>query len=280
MNTAMNVTSRFLYPMLVGCLLMACSSNDNRSNSEPAPVPGEPSQVVRVIDGDSLELLIAGEATDSRLVGVNAPELYNDNNDITCAGVTAKELLEAFLATGPVQVATTETDRFGRALVDVSVNELLASDHLVRLGWGLASGDSDTSQWPLMMAAAEAGSGMWGAEGCGAPAVDTIRIDAVQTDAPGNDRNNLNEEWVRLANVGPETVDLAGWVLRDKTTGHAYTFGSVELEPDSQVTVRSGTGQDTNTDLYWNETFPVWSNTGEVVLVVDPQGVIVTWLFP
>ena len=42
-----------------------------------------------------------------------------------------------------------------------------------------------------------------------------VYISATQFDAPGDDRQNLNDEWVRLTNRGEGLVLLAGWTLSD-----------------------------------------------------------------
>ncbi|PKG32037.1 MBL fold metallo-hydrolase, partial [Methanoregula sp.] len=51
-----------------------------------------------------------------------------------------------------------------------------------------------------------------------------IYISRVQFDAPGDDRLNLNGEWVTVSNRGEEAVLIAGWTLSDKTGSDTYTF--------------------------------------------------------
>ncbi len=68
----------------------------------------------------------------------------------------------------------------------------------------------------------------------------SVYISAVQFDAPGDDRQNLNAEWVRLTNRGDGLVLLAGWTLSDKTGSHPYVFPAFVLMPKSSVTIYSG----------------------------------------
>jgi hypothetical protein len=49
----------------------------------------------------------------------------------------------------------------------------------------------------------------------------------VEADAPGNDNDNLNGEWVETANQGPSETELAGWVLKYESASHRYHFPSL-----------------------------------------------------
>jgi len=66
-------------------------SEDESSDEQQFPPPptvsstwGSPATVERVIDGDSVELAVAGEVLEVRLPGFNAPELYGEANAKTC----------------------------------------------------------------------------------------------------------------------------------------------------------------------------------------------------
>jgi len=74
---------------------------------------------------------------------------------------------------------------------------------------------------------------------------------------------NLNDEWVRIRNRGEVAVDLGGWVLKDTSASHRYTFpDGFVLEAGADVTVRTGCGADTATDLHWcNGGSAVWNNS-------------------
>ena len=63
----------------------------------------------------------------------------------------------------------------------------------------------------------------------------SIYISATQFDAPGDDRQNLNGEWVQLANRGGDTVLIAGWTLSDNGQHTLYTFPAVFLVPGESV---------------------------------------------
>ena len=98
-----------------------------------------------------------------------------------------------------------------------------------------------------------------------------IVIGCSQPDAPGNDHNNLNEEYVCLENQGGAPADMTGWTLRDEH-GWTYTFPAFTLAPGARVLVRTACGSDTATDLYWCHKGAVWNNDGDVVTLADRAG--------
>ena len=97
----------------------------------------------------------------------------------------------------------------------------------------------------------------------------SIYISATQFDAPGDDRQNLNGEWVQLTNKGDDTVLIAGWTLSDKGQSTLYTFPAIFLVPGESVTIFSGTGTLNNTALFMGKTDPVWGNSGDIAILKD-----------
>jgi competence protein ComEC len=103
----------------------------------------------------------------------------------------------------------------------------------------------------------------------------SVYISALQFDAPGDDRQNLNNEWVRLTNRGDGLVLLAGWTLSDKTGSHPYVFPAFVLMPESSVTIYSGSGKMNDTALFMGLDAPLWGNTGDVATLKDGGGTII-----
>ena len=95
-----------------------------------------------------------------------------------------------------------------------------------------------------------------------------------QTNAPGNDNENLNEEYVCFENRGGGPASLTGWHVRDEY-GHTYTFGTFTLPAGEHVRLHSGTGGDTTTDVYWGRAVAVWNNGGDTVYLYDPGWTLV-----
>ncbi|WP_436936530.1 lamin tail domain-containing protein [Halovenus marina] len=99
-----------------------------------------------------------------------------------------------------------------------------------------------------------------------------LSIETIHADAEGDDRENLNDEYIVFANTGDESLALGGWTVEDEA-GKIYTFpAGFTLEPGATVTVRTGTGTDTDTDLYWGAGSPVWNNGGDTVIVTAGDG--------
>jgi micrococcal nuclease len=81
--------------------------------------------VVRVIDGDSVELIIDLGFTVQwksicRLYGINTPELRSKNANQKTRAIAAKEFNKANLNEGSIVIIKSEElDKYGRPLVDI-----------------------------------------------------------------------------------------------------------------------------------------------------------------
>mgnify|MGYP000091380754 FL=1 len=94
-------------------------------------------------------------------------------------------------------------------------------------------------------------------------------IDRVRADAAGDDRDNLNDEFVVFRNAGAEPLEIGGWTVADEAD-HTYTVpDGFTLDPGTTVTLHTGSGTDTDTDLYWGSGRPIWNNGGDTVTVTD-----------
>ncbi|WP_136689105.1 lamin tail domain-containing protein [Halorhabdus amylolytica] len=102
-----------------------------------------------------------------------------------------------------------------------------------------------------------------------------LAIAEIHEDAQGTERENLNDEYVVFENTGGEALDLSGWTVEDEAD-HTYTFpDGFSLDPGAEVTLHTGSGSDTATDLYWNSENPIWNNGGDTVFVHDDSGELV-----
>jgi competence protein ComEC len=103
----------------------------------------------------------------------------------------------------------------------------------------------------------------------------SVYISATRFDAPGDDRLNLNGEWVQLTNKGDDTVLIAGWTLSDRGQSTLFTFPAIFLVPGESVTIFSGTGRLNSTALFMGNTEPVWGNSGDIAILKDGRGTII-----
>ncbi len=98
-----------------------------------------------------------------------------------------------------------------------------------------------------------------------------INISSINYDAPGNDWDNLNGEYVIIRNNGLENVDLTGWRLLDAVS-HTFTFPSFILNAGNTVTIYTGSGSNTQTSLYWGSSAPIWNNDTDTASLYDTDG--------
>jgi hypothetical protein len=158
----------------------------------------------------------------------------------------------------------------------MSVNE-----ELVRRGAAISRRyPPDTALAPRFEAAQDearsAGLGMWERDACGPNAGAEITVVAMEADAPGDDNDNLNEEFVQLRNGSSIAVDLTGWVLKDESASHRYNFpAGFVLAANATVQIHTGCGIDTADSLFWCSNGAVWNNDGDTAFVQDQSGNIV-----
>ena len=93
----------------------------------------------------------------------------------------------------------------------------------------------------------------------------------------GRDSDDMNGEWVAIANTGSQQVDMSGWILRDESTQNRFHFpAGFELASATEVVVHVGCGDDSQTDLYWCAEDPIWSNGGDTAILQLPSGTVVS----
>ncbi len=86
-------------------------------------------------------------------------------------------------------------------------------------------------------------------------------------------RGDPTREAVVIANLGRQ-VNLRGWRLLDNE-GYVYTFPDLTLWPGGTITVHTGSGPDSVSELYWKRIAPMWAEPGDVVTLTDADGNVV-----
>ena len=172
-----------------------------------------------------------------------------------------------------------DRDQFDRLLRYVFADGIFVNAELVDRGLAVArryapdTGRADELDLAQQRARA-AGLGMWAADACGPESRATLRIADVVYDPPGDDTANLNAEFVVIRNEGPQAVSLDDWSLRDTSARHRFDFPpDFALAASASVTLRTGCGTPTATDLYWCVSgSAVWNNDGDTAFLIDPSG--------
>jgi micrococcal nuclease len=106
---------------------------------------GTLAQVIRIIDGDTIDVSSGGVTYSVRYIGINTPEM-----DESC-GPLAKDANAALVSGQTVRLVkdVSETDRYGRLLRYVYVDDLFVNGELVLHGW------ADAVRYPPDTAMAE-----------------------------------------------------------------------------------------------------------------------------
>ncbi|MDH3260206.1 MAG: lamin tail domain-containing protein [Acidimicrobiia bacterium] len=260
----------FLSILIIAAGAAACSP---ATVSNPT-TPGVAAYVIDVQDGDSLVVEINGSEEKVRLIGINAPE-YDE-----CFGPESATGLRDLIADTEVQVVpdVEARDQYGRLLGYVYREGTLINEEMARRGLVLARAFQPNTalQERLDAAAQEARDnerGMWSPNTCVSTSGTSVAVTEIEPNPSGPDEENLNGEWVVIANTGTTEIDVSGWTLRDASSVHRYLFpAGTTLAPGADLTVHTGCGVDEVGRRYWCADGPVWGNDGDSALLLDTEG--------
>ncbi len=232
------------------------------------PPAANMAQVTQVIDGDTIRADYAGVNESIRLIGIDAPETGEPFSD------EAKSALQSLVGAKTVELEfdVTQRDQYGRLLAYVWVGSKMANAEMLRQGLATLYTVPPNVKYVSTFQAAQdeaqqAKRGVWGGS-----AASPLEIVSIHADAAGNDNDNLNDEYVTFRVIVSGT--LLGYAVEDET-GHHYGFPDRVFQAGQTFKLHTGTGSDTQTDLYWGQDSAVWNNDGDTVKVLDPQGHIV-----
>jgi micrococcal nuclease len=93
-------------------------------------------RVVRVVDGDTMIVMLGGKKVRVRLIGANTPETVKPHWPVEPWGPEASQFTKQFLAGGAVrlQYDGPRRDKYGRTLAYVWVGDRMLNEELIRLG--------------------------------------------------------------------------------------------------------------------------------------------------
>ncbi len=126
--------------------------------------------VTRVVDGDTVEARIDGEAEDVRYIGVDTPETVKPGTPVQCFGPRASAFNHRLVEGRRVRLVfgTERRDAYGRLLAYVYLGRRFVNASLVRRGLARTLTIPPNDHFaPLLrgleLGAARAGRGLWGA---------------------------------------------------------------------------------------------------------------------
>ena len=267
--------------IVIMAVAVACSSIDNPSSPTrvvPPPPTGsragpaqpdglESATVANVVDGDTIEL---ADGRRVRYIGINTPE--RDQPYYEEATASNRQLVGG----QQVQLEFDQDtfDQYGRSLAYVWVGGQMANLALVQQGYANAFTVPPNVKYEADFVSAEreareAERGLW------AGASVALEIVDIRANAPGNDQENPNGEWIEVANRGDTPVQMAEYTLKDEAN-HIYTFGNFTLQPGQTFKLYSGQGQDGASELFWGLVGDsVWNNGSDTAFLRDAEGALV-----
>ena len=106
------------------------------------------------------------------------------------------------------------------------------------------------------------------------PPIADVRVEGLCSNFRGGNAADPNGEYVCLKNYGWHAAEMEDWRIED-ASGHSYTFPPFTLQPGAIVTLYSGPGADTLSELHWARGL-VWNNDHDTVYLYDAFGRLVS----
>jgi micrococcal nuclease len=251
-------------------------------------------RVSRVIDGDTLDIVVAGETRRVRLLGVDTPESVHPTEPVECYGPEASAFLRALVEGQTVRLAADPSqdavDRYDRWLGLIWLDDgTLVNHELIAQGYATAFITRPPHARSTAFRDAEdqaraAGLGMWAADACGAGSRGDDAADAPRTAIPADAAGcpgdvsqapnapvaivaiDKQRETVTILNIGVRPVDLAGWWICSIAGGQRHATLSGTLAPDEQRVIANDAGES------------VWSNgSSDPGVLIDQRGRVVSY---
>ena len=264
----MSLASRIALAALVGLSGSVAAAEDE------VPPPAS-AMVVKVYDGDTLTLQTGDRV---RLRWVNTPEL----RPMEAYGEEAGQFARKLCLNKQVELlyGSVIRDGYGRLIAGVKVADKNLSEELLEHGLGhlfvIPPDDTDLTRLVAAQDPARAAKrGIWSTERY----QGDLHITSFHANADGDDRKNVNGEYLRLANVTSEAIDLAGYRITD-LSGRSFVFPSMALPAGHTVKVHSGKGENQadaaqQLAIYLGNDTPIWNNKRDQATIYDPAGKVV-----
>ena len=105
----------------------------------------------------------------------------------------------------------------------------------------------------------------------------TLHFSKAYVNSPGTDtgsNTSLNAEYVVITNSSSTaSYTLTGYTISDRSA-HVYKFRTFVLKPRASVTLHTGSGTNTSTNLYWGSRAYIWNNTGDTAYLKNSAGTL------
>jgi Micrococcal nuclease (thermonuclease) homologs len=263
--------------LLLAALAVApiARAGDATADASTAKSTPTKARVVAAYDGDTLTLDTGDKV---RLQWVNTPELKPaEDYGVEARDATRKLVLdkEVTLTYGPVT-----HDGYGRLIASVKVGDQDLASYLVEQGLAHVFlipplGGDVSGLLALQEKARAAHRGIWSTTRY----QGALHITSFHPNAPGDDRQNPNGEYMRVCNVSSQPVDLQGYRITD-LSGESWTFPSLIVPAGNTFEIHSGKGTNqpdpqSQLKVYLQSDGPVWNNERDRATIYDRYGKVV-----
>jgi micrococcal nuclease len=229
----------------------------------------KPNIVVEVIDGDTI---ILENGSKIRLIGINTPEKGY------AYYIEAKERVKSLILFQNVRLESDMEDRddYNRLLRYVFVDDIFVNLWLVEEGYAHVFRESGL-KYENQLKEAETNArlqklGIWEKSRYSGH----IILLKFNYNAEGNDDENLNDEYVILQNIGDTPLNITGWTIKDEGS-NIFTFLEHVLPANEVVTLHTGSGSNTENEIFWSKKGAVWNNKADAIYLRDDEEKLVLY---
>jgi len=244
--------------------------------TEEKPPPSS-ARVVSVYDGDTFTL---DSGDKVRVKNINTTELRSGEEDAEAA----RDAATAFVLgkTVTLEYGDKVRDSYGRLVAEAFVDGQSLSVHLVQKGLAHVMmlppiPENRKEILDAQVKARAAGIGIWSDEHF----QGTVHITSFHANARGNDREQVNNEYLRVCNVADGDLNVKGYQIMN-SRGKVYVWPDLTIPAGQTVEVHSGRG-DTQGDpskqlmIYLQSDIPIWNNAGDTATIYDAEGKKMDW---
>lgn len=226
--------------------------------------------LLQVHDGDTITVSLNGSEERVRILGIQAMEIHpfedNISNDYYADEATAKlsQLLGSVGSKITLKSEYSNTEILDRPAKHVYIGETNVAKTLLEEGYVLPFPHETENIYNelylrLAQEAKDKKIGLWEKS-------DNFKI-IVNYDAEGDDKTNLNGEWIKITNETGITQDISNWILRDSGLNFFVFPNNTSIKNNETITVYGGKGSNTGNTFYWENTDSFLDNFGEGVFL-------------
>jgi len=204
-----------------------------------------------------------------RLIGIDAPEKDQPYSDEVIGQL--KQLEGKVIR---MEKDTTNKDRYGRYLRYVFLDDHFINLELVQSGLVYAYIVSPDKRYEREFLEAENvaranGVGIWARSEYS----DCVELGQFHYNAKGEDDKNLADEFFVVRNSCERAISASRWSARN--TFNSFAIPNFELGAGSEIRVTTGSGENSDREIFLSSKRPIWTNKGDVLYLKDGDGSII-----